>query len=250
MPEQTGTPDNGQGAETPGNGQGFDYERAYGELRPEFTRATQELSQYRDRLSGYEALFQGLHSPDPDEQREAMEALGLEVAEAGSPGPQGGSSAEDEFVDPLEEQLNAANERIAALESAREQEAAEREESQLTAKRDEYIGAAIGLIEDALTPEGAKESFKFTQREEEVLGNLAIGMPDEEGLPDVRAAYQALYGPQDSVLEVNRARWITTKTSAQPAPLGTTIPADKKPRTAADRIAYADQRWADIQNQQ
>ena len=236
----------GQGAEAPADqgGQGFDYEAAYGQLRPEFTRATQEAAQLRDSLSEYEALFSALHDPDPEVQRAAFDALQLDLAEdTGSPG----TTQSDEFVDPLEEDLRAANERIAALESARELEAAEREAEEMDALRDDYIGEAISLIEQALsTPD---KEFKFSQKAETVLGNLAISMTGPDGLPDVRGAYSALYD-SDGLLEDERARWISTKTDAQPAPLGTTIPADKKPRTAQERIQYADERWAQLQRQQ
>lgn len=230
----------GQGAETPANGdKGFDYERAYNELRPEFTRTTQDLSDFRSRLSEYEGLFEGLHSSDPEVQRAALEALGLELDE-GSPG----TGAEDEFVDPLEQELHDARARIEALESAREQEAAASDAQRLTELRDQYIGEAISLIEDSL------EGFEFSEHEERVLGNLAIAMPDEDGLPNVQAAYMALYGPENSVLELNRQRWIEPKLGASQAPLGTTIPADQRPKTRSDRVAYVDERLAQIQRQQ
>lgn len=237
----------GQGAEAPGNGagQGLDYERAYGELRPEYTRATQEAAQYRDRLSEYEGLFEALHSSDPEVQAQALDALGLEPAEAGSPGKQ---QDDEDWQDPLEVELKQANERLAALESAREQETAQREAQEMEALKSDYIGEAIGFIEDALG-EGQDKPFRFSEREEEVLGNLAIAMTGDDGMPDVRSAYQALYG-DEGFLEVNRSKWIDTKTGANPAPLGTSIPAEQKPRTKRDRVAWADERWAQIERQQ
>jgi hypothetical protein len=210
----------------------FDFAKGYQELRPEYTRVTQELSTTNERLSEYEQLFAALHDPDPETQRAAMDALGLEL----DTGTQG-STDTDEFVDPLEEQLAAANARLEALEQQREQEASAREDEQLTAMRDDYIGEAITYIEANALPKGQK----FTQREEEVLGNLAIAMEDEQGVPDVQGAYNYLYG-DDGVLEINRQRWIDTKRSAAQAPTLNALPAEQRPQTAADRIHYIDER--------
>lgn len=251
MSEQAGAPSQqaGQGPnDAPGNGADkgdFDYARAYSELRPAYTQATQEAAQYRDRLSEYEALFDALHDQDPDVRAQAAEALGLEF-EAGSQEPQR-QNTDEEFVDPLEEQLSAALKRVEALEAAREQEATKQQAQQVEELRDEYIGEAITMIEESRSTEGKK--FKFSEREEEILGNLAIAMTGDDGVPDVQGAYSALYG-NDGVLEINRQRWIETKTGANPAPLGTSIPADQKPRTRAERIAYADERWARLADQQ
>ena len=75
------------------------------------------------------------------------------------------------------------------------------------------------------------DNFKFSQREEEALGNLAISMETDKGVPDVQAAYELIYGGE-GVLETNRTRWIDSKRGAFSAPLGSTIPADQKPQNA------------------
>lgn len=246
MPDEITPGSAGQGGvEAPGEpGQGFDYEHAYSELRPEYTRATQEASQYRERAASYEALFDGLRDPDPEVRAAAMDALGLEYVEDG---PQGAPSAEDEFVDPLEEEVKELRAWREEVQRAREEEAEERENQSLIEARDTYIGEAVSLIEQALSTEA--HPFEFTPQEDEVLGNLAIQMTGDDGVPDVRGAYNALYGDQ-GVAEIHWNRRVDRKQGAAQAPLGTSIPAEKRPRTAQDRIAYADQRWADIANQQ
>lgn len=213
----------------------LDYQRAYSELRPQYTRTTQELAQERERLSEYEALFQALHDSDPEVQAAAMEALGLEL-DTGSP------ATDDEFADPLEEELQQIRGVVDELRSARELEASEKESQQLTQMRDQYIDEAIDYIRQST-------DAKFTDREEEALGNLAIAMEDEQGLPDVQGAYNLLYG-DDGVLETNRERWIASKTGAAQAPLGRSLPADQKPQTRAERIAYLDERMRAIDMQQ
>jgi hypothetical protein len=244
MPDEFTAPGQaGQGgttapAETGGQGD-IDYARAYSELRPEYTRTTQELAQYRDTISEYEGLFEALHDSDPEVQAAAMEALGLEPA-VGSPEP--GRPQEDEFEDPLEKEVQELRAWRDEVQAAREQDAAQRDAQELETLRDDYIGEAIGLIEEAT-------QRKFKEQEEEVLGNLAIAMTGDDGLPDVRGAFERLYG-SDGILEINRSQWIDNKAGAAQAPLGTTIPADRKPRSGQDRIAWADERWAQMERQQ
>lgn len=233
-----GTPGQaGQGGTPEANA--FDFERGYNELRPEYTRATQELGTFRERLSEYEQLFEALHDSDPEVQAQAMAALGLEL-DTGS--PESATPGADEWVDPLEEELQTVKAQLDELRSARELEASERETEHLADLRDDYIGEAISYIEDSL-------KVKFTEREDEALGNLAIAMADEDGVPDVQSAYSLLYG-DEGVLETNRKRWIDSKTGAAIPPLGTSIPADQRPKTARERVNYMDERMRALEQQQ
>lgn len=233
---------------TPGSGTSgpegspFDFERGYNEIRPEFTRVTQENSQLRDSLSEYEGLFAALRDPDPEVQAQAVAALGFELDN----GSQEETHQHDEFVDPLEEAVKSLTERFDRYESTASAEAATREQQRVHDMRDEYIGEAITFIEQQRS-EGAEKPFRFSEVEEEVLGNLAIAMTGEDGVPDVQGAYNRLYGT-DAFLETNRARWIDTKTAVAP-PAGTSVPADRKPQTRAERIAYIDERVAALDRQ-
>lgn len=225
----------GQGTEeTPvDNGQGLDYERSYNELRPQFTRATQDLAEHRERLSEYEELFNALQGSDPELQAQAFDALGLQL----DTGSHESGRDPNEFVDPLEEELAALRSQVSKLTSARELEAEKAEQAELDQLRDEFIGEAIGYIETNEFQEG----FKFTKAEEQALGNLAIAMEDDEGIPDVQGAYNLLFG-DEGVVETNRSRWIETKTGASQAPAGRSTPVEKKLTTPADRIRYIDER--------
>lgn len=221
-----------QSTNAPGSGQGdFDFAHAYNELRPEYTRTTQELSQARESLSEYESWMQAL--ADPSTQAEALAALGFEV-DTGS-----GAGADDEFVDPLEQELEQLRAQVSELQGARELEAGYAEEQQYLEQRDDFVGEAIGLIESQLA--GQTPGFQFSEREEEILGNLAIAMENEQGVPDVQGAFDALYG-NEGLLETNRQRWIDSKQSAYAAPLGQPIPEDRKPTNARERVAFIDER--------
>jgi hypothetical protein len=244
MADEQLTPGTGQGEnpEAPGNesGQGFDFERSYNEIRPAYTRATQELAATNERLSAFEDLFTQLHDPDPEVQQAAMDALGFEL-ETGQ--PNGSAAADpDEWVDPLESKIAELEAFKADVLSRQELEAAEAEDAELLDLRDEYIDAEMETLEEL-----RKE--KLSADEQEVLGNLAIAMEGSDGLPDVRGAYQRLYG-EKGFLETQRARWIETKRSAAQAPFGVSVPADRKPKTERERAAYYDQRVADLEMQQ
>lgn len=218
----------GQGA-TGGQGGDFDYQRAYSELRPEYTRTTQALSEY-------EQLFQALS--DPDTQAEALAALGLELASEA--GPQG--TSDDEFVDPLEQELEALRAQVSELSSARELEVRAAEEAQTVQMRDDYIGEYLTYLEKEVARR------EFDEREEEVLGNLAIAMTGEDGIPNVQGAFERLYG-SEGVLELQRQQWIDSKRGAYSAPLGSSIPADQRPQTKSERVAYIDERMRALEDQ-
>lgn len=231
LEQQNAPVQNGQGEE-----QNFDYRQGYEALRPEYTRITQEASELRNSLSEYQQLFAGLSDPDPEVQAAAAAALGLEL-DTGSDNQQPAG----EFDDPLEQTVTALQARLDRIEQARELEAQTQEGQALDAMRDEFIGEAIGIIEQSVNQ-------KFTEREEVVLANLAIAMAGADGVPDVQGAYNSLYG-DESFLEDNRQRWMDSKSGAAVPPLGTSIPADKRPQTRSERIAYFDERVAQHENQ-
>jgi hypothetical protein len=211
-----------------------DFERQYNELRPEYTRVTQELSGYRDAVGEYEQLFEALHDPDPEVQAEAMARLGLELDTGSQEEPV------DEYADPLEKELQELRGYVDELRSVRELETVQQETEQINGLRDEFIGDVIGIIEDNMKPTYG-DDFRFSEKEEVALANLAISMADAQGVPDVEGAYNLLYG-DEGVLEANRSRWIASKTGAFAAPAGTTIPAERRPQTARERAAYIDER--------
>lgn len=223
-----------------GAGQGFDFERSYNEIRPAYTRATQELAATTERLSAFEDLFTQLHDPDPEVQQAAMDALGFELDTGQPTGP--AADDPEEWVDPLEAKIEELEAFKADVLSRQELEATTEAESELLELRDDYIGVEMDALEEF-------RGEPLTEVEEEVLGNLAIAMETEDGLPDVRGAYQRLYGEQ-GLLETNRSRWIETKRAAAAAPFGVSIPADRKPQTERERAAYFDQRVADMEAQQ
>jgi len=237
-----GTPEPGTSAtepETPDEGQ-VDWEqrarqyendaRSYQELRPRWTQDTQ-------RLSEYEQLFEALQ--DPETQAEALGALGFEMETGAQPGESKDTNL-SEWDDPLEKEIQELRGTVDELRSQREQEASAREEQELIELRDEYLGEAITHIESGLKEQNP--NFKgFDEDDEVVLGNLAIAMEREDGVPDVEGAYNALYG-KNSVVERAFATRVARKQGVPQAPSGKSAPAFKKPTTGRERAQLFDER--------
>lgn len=232
-----GTPDPGQGVTndqgTAPEGTTVDWEarahaaeQNYNELRPRWTQDSQALSEY-------ERLFEALQ--DPETQSEALEALGFELDQGV---PQGGTedvSLED-WEDPLEREIQELRGTVDELHSQREQEQDMQEEEELIDLRDEYIGSALDYIE-------SETNREFSERAEMRIGNLAIAMAGDDGVPDVQGAYNELYG-KDGLVEEEWSSRVQTRTGAYQAPGGRTAPASKdtSKMTGRERAQYFDER--------
>lgn len=211
--------------------------RSYQELRPRWTQDTQ-------RLSEYEQLFEALQ--DPETQAEALGALGFEMETGAQPG-EGKEADLSEWDDPLEKEIQELKGTVDELRSQRELEAEQSEEAELIELRDEYVGEAITHVENGLKEQNP--NFKgFTTEDEVVLGNLAIAMERDDGVPDVEGAFNALYG-KDSVVERAFATRIARKQGAPQAPGGKSAPAFKKPETPRERAQLFDERLAAMESE-
>ena len=236
---QMGIENNGEPVQQTDNSQQsnneFDYQRGYTELRPEYTRATQELSAAQAQIAEYEQLYAALQ--DPDTQAEALAALGFDLDTGQHQGPN-----EQVFTDPLEQEVHDLRAQLEEVQGSLTAQQAADNQAQLLEMRDEYIGNALSFIED-----NARSGQRFSEQEEMVLGNLAIAMEGPDGVPDVQGAYEALYGDQGFV-ESQRSQWIDSKRSALP-PLGTSIPEDRRPKNARERVSYIDERLRALDEQ-
>lgn len=235
----------GEGVQVPEQqqpGQGFDFEQGYNELRPKFTQTAQELAEARERASQYEALFEVLQDPESPEAQEILAELGYEM-DIGDDEPATYEPDTDEWADPLEQEVKQLKELADFIMAEREQEAQSAQEAELLGLRDEYIDDAIAYIN------AQPDTPDLNADEQEILGNLAIAMADEEGVPDVQGAYNRLYG-EEGLLETNRERWISTKNGALPAPLGHSGSSEKRPTNRRERVAYLDGRMRALDAEQ
>lgn len=215
------------------------YKTQYEQLRPEYTRTTQARSAAEERASQYEALFEALN--DPEQAPEILRELGYDFDDGSESGQD--VEPEDEFADPLEQKVAELEGILDEIQKTRQEEARSAEEESLLNMRDEYIDNAIQYIKSQPgTP-------ALDDDETDILGNLAITMADQEGVPDVIGAYNRLYG-DNGIIETNRERWIDTKNGAIPAPLGHSGSSEQRPTNRRERVAYFDSRMRALDAQQ
>ncbi len=177
-----------------------DYRARYENLRPEFDRKSQQLAEYEERLAAYEAQQQEPEEEDGEEYDWEDTVARRELAEL-----------------------------RAALAAEREQ--ANQEKAYVADS--EYITSEIETLEKELDD-------SLDERESNLIGNYAYHNRDENGKPDVRAAYQ-LY---TDGLEARKAKWVKTKRSPKvnSGPAAVDVPDLDNPK---QRVEYIDRRMAE-----
>lgn len=144
-----------------------DYEQRYNNLRPEFDRTKQQLREYEEQLQALQTQEQ---APEDDEDYEY------------------------EYEDSVARQ---GLERIETLLAERDEQATlERQHAEATSH-----------IDSELTALETEYSEEFSDSEAEWIGTRAYALRDENGKPDVRAAYDAF----NKMLEGRKAKWTKTK---------------------------------------
>lgn len=180
MTDEVQAPSSEDTAPAPTGQPDTDWQERYANLQPEYTRATQRLSQIDENLR------------DPDRLREFLASeYGYEFEESEQ------DTYDDEYVDPVD-QLQA---RLDALENERQQERAELERLERIDRENAEVSRAIDTIAD-------KEDVELLEEDKNLLGNLALLMRDDKGKPNVEAAYEQLYG---GFLNRHKQSWVGTK---------------------------------------
>jgi hypothetical protein len=167
-------------------------EDRYGNLQPEYTRATQELAAYREREGWYDLL---LTAEDADTRRQAAEALGLQLEEE-----------EDQSDDPFA----PVNQRLERIE-------------QSLSQRDEREEAT----EDAMTLRQIFDARLADLGVDEEDGNWILAyalhaLPAvydqdfDRPLPDIQAAYEAFNTREDA----RQKAWAKSKRAPHISPNG------------------------------
>lgn len=169
-------PESGTPADQP---QDINWEQRYNDLRPEFDRRAQEVSEYRQ----LHEILAG--NAGPEARAEALSALGVEL--------QDDDSYENENDDDPEARLER-------VEQALEQQKAEAERSARQSAEDDFLVEGI----EALEGHAGRE---FTEQEITVLADVARANRDEHGVPDLEKAYSHLEG----LLKASKESWIASK---------------------------------------
>lgn len=143
------------------------WQERYENLQPEFTRATQAVSQY-------EQLIGALQSEDPDTRLQAAQVLGLELAAQANQEP-------DEELSFADEQ---ARKQLSELQAWKEQ-LTQGAQQQAQEQRDiDHIGVGLADLQGKLGRD-------LTDSEQQILGDSAWANRDEQGLPNINAVTEA-----------------------------------------------------------
>lgn len=154
------------------------FEKRYNDLRPEYDRKSQTLSQY-------EEFFQALS--DPETQAEALQAIGLEL--------EGDEESDEEGFDYDDD----PDERIEQIEAyLAEQEEAAQEEAVLD-EAEEHVAETLSELDP-------DDSFS-----DDYVDLLISAAPeDDDGFPDVKAAHEQF----QREFETQREKWVESKRRA------------------------------------
>jgi hypothetical protein len=184
-----------------------DYEKRYNDLRPQYDRSNQELSEYRK-------LVEGIGSDDPDVQKASLEAIGLSYQEP--------EETDDEY--------QALQKRLDKLEQGF---TTEQEQRQLEAQRQaeiDHLDSQISALEKA-------EGIELTEAEVKILAATASHHRAEDGMPDVASAYKLL----SEVDQPRQERRVKSKKAAQ-VQTGTAAAKTFDRSNEAERVAYMAQK--------
>jgi len=150
-----------------------DYEARYTSLRPEFDRKSQRLAELEAEREQWLASQQ---EPEDDDQYEY------------------------EYEDPVARQEIAE---LKALLAKRDQETQQRQEAE---REKAFINTEIELLEK-------EQEEEFSDDEWNTLGILAERYRDEQGKPDLKVAYEQLFG---KIVTPRREKYVSTKKASRP----------------------------------
>ena len=141
------------------------YRKRYEDIRPVFDRTNQEVAQYKQ-------LVEAAKSEDPEVRNDALRQLGYEVAEE-----------EDDDVDDFS---RLANE-VAQLKNTLTQ----REQAEVQRQQQE---AEVSYLDEQFSKLEKAEDRDFSDEAVSAIAALANSIRDDQGRPDVAAAYKHLLG--------------------------------------------------------
>lgn len=186
---------------TPGTAQeqpqDTDWQKRYSDLQPEYTRATQRLSELEQAVQYYE---DALTAEDEDTRRQAIEALGYQLPEEEEPEPA-------EYEDPYDE-LRAEVEGLRQWRDQTDQSVREAQEAELIRSiTDERLAGLEGLA-----PEDHDMVLAYAINALAPVREPGVPVP----LPDVKGAFEYF-----QAREIERQRsWAKSKRAPYVSPGG------------------------------
>lgn len=198
---------------------------AYKQMRDAFSQKTQSLAE--QRREAQEALELQAALRDPDKQAEALARLGFDF--------------EGEDDDPQYDDDDPVSQLAREFQEFREAYNQERQTAEQTAQQQALEQAEHAYIVDGLQTLQTKTGREFSEEELDTIGLLSERLRDEEGFPDVDAAYERIYA---TVLPNERKRWESQKKSPQ-APRGSAASEVPDLTTEQGRVDYMAARLAE-----
>ena len=164
-----------------------DYQQRYDDLRPQYDRVQNELQTYQQVFSDPTLLAQAAQMAGITPEA-LLEAFGYEA----------GPEDEEEFDFEDEEDPNAG--RLEQIEQYLQEQSAAQMEAANQEMEDELVDRDFDEVEKEI-------GRVLTGREEVAVYALAKQMPDDDGVPDVKGAWEFLSG----LSEEQRASYLKTK---------------------------------------
>lgn len=166
--------------ETPAPVETTDWQKRYEDLRPEYDRGQQRLSQFEEFYA---------QLADPETQAEALRALGLELE-------QEEAEEGDDYIDP--------DDRFAKIEDYITQQETARQEAEVEKLERQYIDQELSALEE--------EHGELDDTQRDFLRKIALAYEDDEGFPDVASAYEAAV----TYSKASQQRYLKSKRSEKP----------------------------------
>lgn len=192
------------------------WQERYEHLQPEYTRASQRASE----LEPYAQVVEALQDEDPDVRAQAAALLNIELA-------QQDTSEDDEFEDPYEQRLSQIEQMLGERQTVEQQQALEE--------------AEVGFINEQLESIQKTAGHEFSEAEAQLIGDLSQVNRDDNGYPDVKAAYEHVF---ETFLPEVKKSWVDSK-KAPRAAQGASAVENPSLDTERERVDYMAQRLAE-----
>lgn len=220
-PDLQGTPDPANQQVADQTQAEIDWQKRYGDLQPEYTRATQEAAQLRRERELYQAM---VTSDDPDTRRQAAQELGYQLDDEPDD-----TQYQDDPVARLEQQL----------EELRQQYTGDRQQAQQQQRLAELEAVAEREMDSLGVPKGQEGN----PIRDWIVSRAVALPPNDKGFPDIAAAHQEF----EALMLAQKKSWAGTKRAPHISAVGqagTQAPNldDDQQRQAwmADRLADMD----------
>ena len=219
-------------------------EKAYKQLQADYTRKAQSVAEERREAENAMAFIAALQSEDQREAalRQIADAYGgeqalLDILGYETDGPDLDDEPDLDDIDPDDPNaaMRAEWEQFKAFQA---QQAAQAEAAQAAQAEEEHLDRIDQSVTDQLKALATKHGEISPEEEQLLIGHALANPPDEDGMPRLADAYNALQASWNA----RQKRWAQSKETTHVAPDGqaaTQVPDLDNERERRDYIAAA-----------